>query len=143
MIYGYIVNIFARPQNKHELYNLRHAQLRNVIERIFGVLKREFKMAREPSEYRINIQCHIPFALTILHNFFRTHDPARHSEELHIRLRDEPARTVHGDDQPYGQTVVAQSEDQAATLRRDQIATAMWNQYQEELEARRNRSNNE
>jgi DDE superfamily endonuclease len=29
-----------RPQNHQELFNLRHAQLRNVIECIFGILKR-------------------------------------------------------------------------------------------------------
>ncbi|KAH9154153.1 hypothetical protein AeRB84_003701 [Aphanomyces euteiches] len=31
-----------RPQNKEELFNLRHAQLRNCIERIFGILKMRF-----------------------------------------------------------------------------------------------------
>ena len=31
-----------RPQNKEELFNLRHSSLRNVIERTFGVLKKRF-----------------------------------------------------------------------------------------------------
>ena len=46
-----------RSQNKEELFNLRHAQLRNVLEHIFSVLKREFKMAVEACEYPIKIQC--------------------------------------------------------------------------------------
>ena len=29
-----------KPENAKELFNLRHSSLRNVIERIFGVLKR-------------------------------------------------------------------------------------------------------
>ena len=31
-----------KPENYRELFNLRHASLRNVIERIFGVLKRKY-----------------------------------------------------------------------------------------------------
>jgi hypothetical protein len=34
----------ARPSNKKELFNLRYAQLRNAIKRIFSVLKRKFKI---------------------------------------------------------------------------------------------------
>lgn len=126
-----------RPQNKEELFNLRHAQLRNVIERIFGVLKREFKMAREPCEYPIQVQCRIPFALTVLHNFLRVHEPERCDAELHILLRDEPAGDVHGDVAPVAATVVHQSEDERATARREAIAIAMWNDYQAELAHRR------
>ena len=33
-----------RPRNYKELYNLRHASARNVVERIFGVLKRRFRL---------------------------------------------------------------------------------------------------
>jgi hypothetical protein len=34
----------ARPQNAKELYNLRHSSLRNAIERIFGIVKRRFRV---------------------------------------------------------------------------------------------------
>src|SRR5689334_19273528 len=40
-----------RPQNAKELFNLRHAQLRNVIERIFGVLKKRFAILNTPMQY--------------------------------------------------------------------------------------------
>jgi len=40
-----------KPENKEELFNLRHAQLRNIIERIFGILKRRFRILRTPPEY--------------------------------------------------------------------------------------------
>ena len=36
------VSSLYRPKTKEELFNLRHASARNVIERIFGVLKCRF-----------------------------------------------------------------------------------------------------
>ena len=42
----YRLNNWSRPQNKYELFNLRHAQARNIIERIFGVLKNRFQILR-------------------------------------------------------------------------------------------------
>jgi len=44
------------PQNAKELYNLRHAQQRNAIERIFGVLTKRFPILNVPPEYRIQTQ---------------------------------------------------------------------------------------
>ncbi|KAJ8490164.1 hypothetical protein ONZ45_g13315 [Pleurotus djamor] len=130
-----------RPQTKEELFNLRHAQLRNVIERIFGVLKREFRMAREPNEYSIDIQVKIPVALTLLHNFLRINDPDRFSSQLKLSTQNEPAMDVHGD------TIVVpvaninngvdEGDDDGPASRRDQIASAMWDQYQATLEQRR------
>jgi hypothetical protein len=46
----------VKPQNSKELFNLRHASLRNVIERIFGVLKRKYQILRSPAEYSIDTQ---------------------------------------------------------------------------------------
>ncbi|VDC03190.1 unnamed protein product [Peniophora sp. CBMAI 1063] len=128
-----------RPQNAEELFNLRHAQARNIIERMFGVLKKEFKMACEPSDYSIRTQCLIPSALMLLHNFFRIYDPERHSDELRISTQDELAHAVdpHGDNAPVATTAAAASEDARASARRDQIAQAMWRQYQETLARRR------
>jgi hypothetical protein len=41
---------------RSKLFNLYHAQLCNIIKQIFGVLKNEFKLAAEPSDYHIDIQ---------------------------------------------------------------------------------------
>jgi hypothetical protein len=64
-----------RPCNKEELFNLRHASARNVIERIFGVMKKRFKILKDPPGYDMKIQVHIMLALCALHNFIRRHDP--------------------------------------------------------------------
>jgi len=37
-----------RPQTKEELFNLRHAQLRNFIEWIFDVVKERFQILKTP-----------------------------------------------------------------------------------------------
>ena len=58
----------ARPQNSKELFNLRHAQLRNIIERIFGVLKERFKILTLPRFFKIDAQVKVAAALCVLHN---------------------------------------------------------------------------
>lgn len=64
-----------RPVTKEELYNLRHSSARNVVERVFGVLKRRFTILVHPPEYSMEIQARIPPALAATHNFIREHDP--------------------------------------------------------------------
>ena len=132
------VHIYSnRPQNKEELFNLRHAQLRNVIECIFGVLKREFKMAAEPCEYPIKIQCLIPLGLSLVHNFLRDHDPDRYRAEAQVSLRDEPSFTPHGDEEPsLGARPQRADEDGRAEERRTRIAEQMWTSYQAVLQSR-------
>ena len=48
----------------------RHAQLRNVDERIFGILKWRFRILRAPLEYPYATQVKLVFSLTALR--FRT-----------------------------------------------------------------------
>jgi hypothetical protein len=58
----------ARPQNAKELFNLRHAQLRNIIERIFGVIKKVWKILTIPRSFKIDAQVKVVAALCVLHN---------------------------------------------------------------------------
>ena len=98
-------------------------------------------MAAEACEYPIRIQCLIPLALALVHNFLREHDIQRLQNELHIPLREEPAFTPHGDDEPLQpsnptQAPRPQTEDDRAAARRTQIAEAMWLSYQNVLQSR-------
>ncbi|KAL0430309.1 UNVERIFIED_CONTAM: hypothetical protein Sradi_0656900 [Sesamum radiatum] len=66
------------PQSPRELFNLRHASARNVIERTFGLLKTRWGILKSPSYYPIRVQNEIIIACCLLHNFVRmemTDDP--------------------------------------------------------------------
>lgn len=71
-------NAEVPPETKKELYNLRHARLRVVVEQAFGILKRRFKIVRNVgAEYDIDTQIDIVYIVTALHNFiiFRGEEP--------------------------------------------------------------------
>jgi hypothetical protein len=59
-----------KPENAKELFNLQHLSLQNVIERIFGVLKRQWQiLGSKGCEYSINTQIDLFCALVRLYNF--------------------------------------------------------------------------
>ncbi|KAK1261702.1 hypothetical protein QJS04_geneDACA000892 [Acorus gramineus] len=60
-----------RYSGPNELFNHRHAQLRNVIECAFGVPKMCFKWLRCTPYYSFRAQTRIALACCILHNFIR------------------------------------------------------------------------
>ena len=127
--------IFNRPSNKEELFNLCHASARNVIERIFGVLKHRFRILLFCPTFSLNVQAQIPAALCSIHNFILHHDP---NEGPLPDARD--AHTV--DDENNGEeasdvsTQVEEDERHAqwnfneAKALRDHIAQTMWDSYQ-------------
>ncbi|KAL0435193.1 UNVERIFIED_CONTAM: hypothetical protein Sradi_0227200 [Sesamum radiatum] len=59
------------PQNKEELFNLRHGSARNVIDRTFDLLKSRWGVLTSLSHYPISVQNKIIIACCLLHNFIR------------------------------------------------------------------------
>jgi hypothetical protein len=53
---GTQVGVNKRPWNSKELFNLRHAKLRNVVERILGSMKRRFKIPTLPRAFKTEAQ---------------------------------------------------------------------------------------
>jgi hypothetical protein len=53
------------------LFNHRHAQLRNHIERAFGVLKKRFPILKVGTFHPIENQIKIPAAAAVFHNLIR------------------------------------------------------------------------
>jgi hypothetical protein len=124
--------ILSSLQNKEKLFNLQHSQLRNIIERIFGVIKYKFKMAAESSVYPIHIQTVVPIAITTLLNFIHHHQESNFLSDVSSHLL--PPQDPHGDQVP---TIgVSEQEAEEADWNCEEIATAMWVSYQEELVAR-------
>jgi hypothetical protein len=125
-----------RPDNKEELFNLRHAQARNVIERIFGVLKRRFRILLIPPEYSVKVQAQIPSALCAIHNFIQIHDP---KEDKLPDLENSDYSNLIPNPGDNGVRQTDYSEDNVSdgvAVRRDKIAEDMWDSYQRILEAR-------
>lgn len=126
----------VRPANAKELFNLRHAKLRNVIERIFGVSKRRFRLMNVAPEYDMQTQAKIPCALAALHNFIRVNDP---DDLCGINFADEEAvaatvQELDGDgrvdfDAEELGGYVSNEERQRANAWRDGIAQEMWDEY--------------
>jgi hypothetical protein len=104
------------PENAKELFNLRHSSLRNVIERIFGVVKRKFKILDVAAEYSIQTQIHIALAVLGLANFITMYEgiSAEELDAAEAEIQDEDGET--GDELELGTTV--ESSDMA--LKRDQ-----------------------
>jgi hypothetical protein len=114
-----------KPENKEELFNLRHAQLRNVVERIFGILKRRFRILRSPPEYPFTTQVKLVFALTALHNFIRLHNDDEKDGNWTQEEGDEEQGTTEDGSQEDGQEVGALEMKEL----RDEIAEHMWSDY--------------
>ena len=131
---------FLRPKNKEELFNLRHASARNVIEWIFGILKHHFRILLLPLEYNLDIQAHLPAGLAALHNFIQLHEPnpTDNEQDDDTQLEDEgdegggdggganePAVPSGGN---TANATVAEERNAASTMW-DRIAQQMWDHY--------------
>lgn len=109
---------------------MRHAQLRNEIERLFGVLKRRFRILLLAPEYALDIQKLIPVALAAVHNFILHHEPLdlpEGTEDIVAERRGDPNDLDH---RASSEQASEQEEiNPTANERRDQIAQAMWVDY--------------
>jgi hypothetical protein len=133
-----------RPADAKELFNLRHASLRNVIERIFGILKRCFRILLGVSpELPKEAQGKLVPALCCLHNFRRLNDreveydwdpeaegdnnftnPFEYVRETFTEL--ETPHELSADDL---QTGITADDVAVGEALRDNIATRMWEDY--------------
>ncbi|RXW11522.1 hypothetical protein EST38_g14334 [Candolleomyces aberdarensis] len=126
-----------RPANKEELYNLRHAQLRNIVERIFGVVKKWWSILDRPLEFDMDIQVRIPSGLIAVHNFILEYDGCNLQHyldmpELGSYGRPSSQTGPVGQD-AFGQGSIPRLEYNCAVAYRNQIAGQMWEQYQQFL----------
>ncbi|XP_057450768.1 protein ALP1-like isoform X1 [Lotus japonicus] len=112
------------PTTPKELFNKRHAQARNVIERTFGLLKMRWAILRSPSYYPVKTHNRIIIACCLLHNLIRREmsiDPLE-SELENMPINEEV------DEQPHDniETIEASA---AWTAWRDALANEMYNDW--------------
>jgi hypothetical protein len=97
------------------LFNLRHSSLRNVIERIFGVLERQWQiLSSKGCEYSIKTQTDLFCALIRLYNFRK-----QYREDLF----EDKAIDVQGSRGEADE--VARTRNTWMNQKRDNIAAAM------------------
>lgn len=121
-----------RPVNASELFNLRHAGARSVIERVFAVFKRRFRIFDRAREgFSIETQILLVFGLAAIHNFIFEHED---SSELLENLEEENRENEdmnnvfhEGNDG---------MEDSVMIRKRDEIANEMWKEYEKILAER-------
>jgi hypothetical protein len=132
----------SRPKNARELFNLRHAQARNIVERIFGIAKRRFGIFSRAPEYPIETQSRLIAAVGALHNFLRIHDQDDDARDLG---NDGPSLQREGSQSSFDNFVegiepreispeelgmnITEEERARASARRDAIAQQMWVDY--------------
>ena len=119
----------------HDYFNLRHAQLRSVVERAINLLKQRFRILTTAPEYELNVQVRIPAALCCIHNIIRRWDPEDMGGDQVKLSSPSPATTAIGADRSEGASpdaygALARNEfaEGRDTMieKREEIATRLW-----------------
>ena len=103
-----------------------------MIERIFGVIKRKYKILNTPPEYSIDTQSDLILGLAALHNFCRGLDSSKVDDYI-TELEGESEDILLEEDTivvDQGASSIRDLESKAIELKRDQIAEKMWLDYQ-------------
>ncbi|XP_058115616.1 uncharacterized protein LOC131258362 [Magnolia sinica] len=122
------------PMNK-ELFNYRHVQLRNAIERCFSVMKGRFSILKTAAQYPFETQVKIVVACSLLHNFIRQEDETKQDlDDVGIPVGDVESNPTLNEvltmDERQWLVQVTQWEKEAWIKVHDEIAERMWTDTQ-------------
>jgi hypothetical protein len=116
---------------------LRHASLRNVVERVFGVLKSRFPIIKSMPSYAFVTQvcylCEFTLKVKIVRCIFTMHNFLKINQVTEDRFDRE---WEENDEQLQQMDHFGDADDNAPSHWRDQLAQDMWCSYQEELARR-------
>ncbi|KAJ9545425.1 hypothetical protein OSB04_025132 [Centaurea solstitialis] len=113
--------------SKEERFNHAHAQLRNVIERAYGVLKARFPILKQMAPFPFTKQRNVVIACFAIHNFIRK---CNIQDQLFMECNEETVFTNDEEDVGNGEAPLdgtqwdANSTQYMATLR-DEIANQL------------------
>jgi hypothetical protein len=113
------------PQNYQELFNHRHAVIRNHIERDLGILKKRFPILKVGTHHTIQNQVKLPAAAAVLHNIIRMHK----GDESWLDNQRELIPAANYVDLPDGDPPQNQQVNNEGNHLRDTIAQQMWADY--------------
>lgn len=122
------------PSTKEELFNLRHARLRNCIERLIGIQKRRWRILRDGPEMGFDViqQCLFAWALAGVHNFACEHGQTVEDDERYLPPGEPPVLGEVDDESGTGVTVDGGLNNLGMVTFRDKIAQRMWDEYQQQ-----------
>ena len=111
------------PENAKELFNLRHSSLQTTVERVFGILKKRFRVLDAEPFWDFQTQVDIVLACCIIHNHIMGVDPNDSINQGSVE-EDESSR--------IRASFIERKERQKTrewTTKRDEISQAMWNDF--------------
>ncbi len=114
---------------KKEMFNFRHASLRNAVERTFGIWKSRFRILRGVPRYSLQTQKDIIVACAVLHNFIMMSSDDEVSESSNPDQQDADDIEADGDniDQDGGPPMEQEEGHQAEMgVVRQGITEMMW-----------------
>lgn len=104
-----------------DLYNHRHAQLRNAVEKAFGILKRRFKVLRQATPFPYKVQCRIAVACCIIHNFIKRHQ----ENDMYFNMPVDPS--VQDEEDEECTPLVGIDDSRRGETLRNMITEQLWN----------------
>ncbi|XP_026443198.1 protein ALP1-like [Papaver somniferum] len=113
------------PRTAEELFNMKYCRARNVIERVFGLLKMRWAILRSPSWYPVNIHCCFIMACCLIHNLIRREMPMDEFLEEN-NYEDGPVNLVSPQESRMIEFV--DSSDYWAVQRKE-LADQMWERW--------------
>ncbi|KAL6515744.1 hypothetical protein OROHE_018434 [Orobanche hederae] len=111
------------PENKEELFNLRHSSIRTTIERAFGVLKIRFPLLDTKKYLSYRKQIDVVIAACVLHNYIMCVDP---NDTIFMNAM---AQDTTVNPQRERTTREVRNESSEWSTKRDAIAQAMYADY--------------
>ena len=111
-----------KPANAEELFNLRHASVRNLAERVLGITKEKFPILATMMEFKFSSQRDIVLCCLLLHNFIRKTNMYDEGFDYQANADEEEEEQEEGEN-------LAAEEAVDGILVRDTIANEMWEQY--------------
>ncbi|XP_060212374.1 uncharacterized protein LOC132639994 [Lycium barbarum] len=114
------------PRNANELFNHRHASLRNAIQKSFDVLKTRFPILKLAPQYAFHTQRDIVIAACVIHNHIRREDK---SDWLFKEIEGRYVEELPDLDENSDPHLAFQIQGQSASAFRDSITAAMWNDF--------------